>query len=155
VRLRRFPSLNAGLQEQIMCIPKPLIFSGLALLSAGATLTLAAEPTSGSGETNAATDKVKAAVTPGEFVLSGSDVKTINDSGKLRRYRVCLKKEQSGDTDLKINYDDRQTVVKLGDCKTVEGKKIEATPASSLSGDNHIVGTYHRERHRGGSSDTQ
>jgi hypothetical protein len=121
-----------------MRINSRFLMAGLALLSLGSGLALAQSTSS-----SEATDKVKAAVTPGEFVLTGSDVKTINDSGKLRRYRVCAKREEGGSTDLKVSYDDKDTMVKLGDCKTVVGRKIEATAATTLASDQHIVGTYH------------
>jgi len=123
----------------------PAVIVSLALLSAGATLACA--------DTATETDKLKAAVTPGEFVLTGADVKTINDSSSPRQYRVCLKKED-GEADLKITYDDNQTRVKLGDCKTVSGKKIEATPTSSLGANERIVGTYHHVKSHTASADT-
>lgn len=121
-----------------MRINPRFMVAGIALLSFGSGLAFA-QGTS-SSET---TDKLKAAVTPGEFVLTGSDVKTINDSGKLRRYRICAKREQGGATDLKVSYDDKDTMIKVGDCKTVVGRKIDATAATSLAADQHIVGTYH------------
>jgi tryptophanyl-tRNA synthetase len=114
------------------------IIVGLAMLSASATIALA-------DDTSATSDKVKAAVTPGEFVLTGSDVKTIHDGSSARQYRVCLKREQ-GATDMKVRYDDNEANVKLGDCKTVTGRKIEATPSSALHHDERIVGTFHHVR---------
>jgi hypothetical protein len=121
-----------------MRIDPRFLLAGLAALSLGSGFALAQEHSSSD-----TTDKLKAAVTPGEFVLNGSDVKTINDSGKLRRYRICAKRESGGATDLKVSSDDRDTTVKVGDCKTVVGRKIQATAATTLSADQHIVGTYH------------
>ncbi|HTT01481.1 MAG TPA: hypothetical protein VMG11_05270 [Steroidobacteraceae bacterium] len=122
----------------------PAAIAALVVLSTGATLACA--------DTASETDKLKAAVTPGEFVLTGTDVKTINDSSSPRQYRVCLKKEE-GEADMKISYDDNQTRVKLGDCKTVVGKKIEATPTSSLGSNERIVGTYHHVKSKTASAD--
>jgi hypothetical protein len=121
--------------------------AGLAVLALCSSVAFADDTSS------VTTDKLKAAMSPGEFVLTGSDVKTIHDSSTAHQYRVCLKREQ-GEADLKVMYDDQEARVKLGDCKTVTGKKIEATPSSALTGDERIVATYHREKMRTANADS-
>jgi hypothetical protein len=103
-----------------------------------------------SDNTDATADRIKAAVTPGEMVLSGSDVKSIHTGSTVAKYRVCMKKEQ-GDAEMKVSYDDQDTLLKSGHCKTVTGKAISATASKPLSGSDRIVATYHRVKSDAGS----
>lgn len=91
-------------------------------------------------------DEIKAALKPGEFVLTGSEVKTLHSSkDEAREYRVCVK-AQKETAPMKVMADDMQETVQPGECKNVSGKRIVATPAEPLSGSAHIVGTYHHEK---------
>jgi hypothetical protein len=108
------------------------------MLSATVLPALAA----GTGET---TDKLKAAVTPGEFVLTGSEVKTIHSGKSAREYRVCVKAEKDS-APMKVMADGKEETLQPGDCKAVSGKKIVAAPAQTLTGSAHIVATYHHEK---------
>jgi hypothetical protein len=121
------------------------IFSVVAALALGSAAQIAV-----ADNTDATTDKVKAAVTPGEMVLSGNDVKSIHTGSSVAKYRVCVKKEQ-GDAEMKLTYDDQDTLLKSGHCKTVSGKAISATPSKPLAGSDRIVATYHRVKGDEGS----
>jgi len=93
-------------------------------------------------DTSETVDKLKAAVTPGEIVLTGSDVKKIHEGKDAREYRVCVKTEKDA-APMKLLYDGREAILKPGDCKDVSGKKIDATPEHALTGSAHIVATFH------------
>ena len=89
--------------------------------------------------------KAKAAVTPGEFVLTGTQVKKIHEGKTERAYNICVKSEQ-GSASMKVTYDGQVETITPGECKDVKGKKIEATAAEKLTGSNHIVATYHQNK---------
>ena len=96
-------------------------------------------------ETSATVDKMKAAVTPGEFVLTGSEVKKIHESTHARDYKICVKAEKDA-APMKVMYDGQSVTVPAGECKEVTGKQIQATPAQALSGSAHIVATFHHQK---------
>lgn len=93
-------------------------------------------------DTPAVVDKMKAAVTPGEIALTGSEVKRIHEGKEAKEYRVCVKTEKEA-APMKLMYDGQEAIIKPGDCKDVAGKTIEATPAHALTGSAHIVATFH------------
>ncbi|HEY6645096.1 hypothetical protein [Povalibacter sp.] len=45
-------------------------------------------------DTPAAVDEIKAAVTPGEIALTGSETKTIHKGSEAKKYRICVKTEK-------------------------------------------------------------
>ena len=94
-------------------------------------------------DTPAVVDKMKAAVTPGEIVFTGSEVKRIHEGKEAKEYRVCVKTARDA-APLRLLYDGQQAILKPGDCKDVVGKNIDATPAQALTGSAHIVATFHR-----------
>jgi hypothetical protein len=94
-------------------------------------------------DTPAAVDKMKAAVTPGEFVITGTETKTIHEAKVARAQKVCVKKEKEA-ASLKLTYDGQQAVLTPGECKTISAKKMEATPEHPLTDGAHIVVTVHR-----------
>lgn len=94
-------------------------------------------------DTSTMADKAKAAVTPGEFSLSGTQSKTIHNGKAARTYNVCVKAEATA-APMKVQHDGQSETLQPGDCKDVRGKDIEAMPASALSGDTHIVATFKR-----------
>jgi len=96
-------------------------------------------------DTPATVDKMKAALTPGEFVLSGSQVKKLHDDKQAKEYRVCVKNEKDSSS-MKVMYDGQEAVLRPGDCMDVTGKKISATPEHELTGGAHIVATFHHEK---------
>lgn len=91
------------------------------------------------------TDKMKAALTPGEFMLTGSEVKKLHEDKQEKEYRVCVKNEKDSSS-MKVMYDGKEAVLRPGDCMDITGKKIAATPEHALTGDAHIVGTIHHEK---------
>lgn len=93
-------------------------------------------------ETPATVDKMKAAVTPGELVLTGSEVKKMHEGKEAKEYRICVKTEKDA-APMKVMYDGQETVLKPGECKDVSGKKIDAMPEHALTGSAHIVATFH------------
>ncbi len=97
------------------------------------------------GDTPAAADKIKAAVTPGELVLTGSEVKNIHKGQEAKEYRVCVKTETEA-APMKVMYDGEEAVLKPGDCKEISGKKIDVTPEHALTGKAHIVATFHHTK---------
>jgi hypothetical protein len=111
------------------------ILLGLALLFAAPALALAHEPPSIGAE------RLQTEVTPGELLLTGSQVTSINDSSLPARYRVCMAHEL-GDADLIVRHDGEETRLKAGGCATVSGQEIELTPAIDLTGEQRIVATY-------------
>jgi hypothetical protein len=116
---------------------KALVLSMMAAgILLGSTAVVAAD-------TTAMVDKMKAAVTPGEIVLTGSEVKKIHEGKDASEYRVCVKAEKEA-APMKLTYDGQEAVLKPGDCKEIMGKDINATPAQALSGSAHIVATFHR-----------
>lgn len=113
------------------------------LMTATLALCVLATPAlAGDGET---TEKMKAAVTPGEFMLTGSEVKKIHSGKEAREYRICVKAEKES-APMKVIADGKDTTLQPGDCKNVTGKKIEATPAQPLTGSAYIVATFHHEK---------
>jgi hypothetical protein len=47
---------------------------------------------------------------------------------------------------MKVMADGKDETLQPGDCKNITGKKIEATPAEALSGNTHIVATFHHQK---------
>src|SRR6516165_8929514 len=93
--LRRYSRIPPPSEEPTMNITKTA-FSVAAALVLGSAAEVAL-----SDNTDATADRIKAAVTPGEMVLSGSDVKSIHTGSTVAKYRVCMKKEQ-GDAEMKV-----------------------------------------------------
>jgi hypothetical protein len=93
-------------------------------------------------DTSATADKMMAAVTPGELVLTGSEVKNIHKGKEAKEYRVCVKTETQS-APMKVMYDGQEVALNPGDCKEVIGKKIDVTPEHALTGKAHIVATFH------------
>jgi len=93
-------------------------------------------------DTSATADKMKAAVTPGELVLTGSEVKNIHEGKEAKEYRVCVKTETQA-APMRVMYDGQEVALKPGDCTEVSGKKIDVTPEHALTGKAHIVATFH------------
>lgn len=87
-------------------------------------------------------DKMKAAVTPGEFDLTGAKVKNIHHSDTAKEYKVCVKPGAEA-ASMKVRYDEQEAILKPGDCQQVTGKTINATAAEPLTGDQHILATFH------------
>jgi hypothetical protein len=110
-----------------------------------AALTIGLAPSAFGADTPETLEKMKAAVTPGEFVLTGSEVKKIHQGKEAREYRICVKAEKEA-APMKVMYDGQTATLSPGDCRDISGKKIEATPAQALSGSAHIVATYHHEK---------
>jgi hypothetical protein len=92
-----------------------------------------------------AVDKAKAAVTPGEFVLTGTQVRNIHNGKTPSTYNICVKNEKDTAT-MKVTYDGQSETIAPGECKNVTGMKIEATPSEKLTGSIHIVATYHHKK---------
>lgn len=113
---------------------KLLLATALALLGASAAFA--------GDKTEATMDKMKAAVTPGEFDLTGKEVKTIHHGKTAEEYRVCVKPGDEAAA-MKVIYDGKQQTLQPGDCKDVTGMSINATAAVPLSGSQHIMATYH------------
>jgi len=117
-----------------------------ASLSAAAILALSliALPAAAQDEPadpNDSTD-LRVAVTPGEVLLTGSDVTTINDSSLPTAYRICLDRER-GHASLAVRVDGFDAaVIGLGACRIILGKQIEITPLTTLRGDEQIVASY-------------
>jgi hypothetical protein len=139
VRLCRMAlSINTGVAH--MKAKSILMIAALGFLSSAAYA---------SDDTSAGMDKMKAAVTPGEIVLTGSEVKKIHDGKKAKEYRVCVKTETEA-APMKLSYDGEHKVLMPGDCQTVMGKKIEASPANPLTGKSHIVATFEQPKKKKG-----
>lgn len=92
-------------------------------------------------DTSATADTMKAAVTPGELVLTGSEVKNIHEGKEAKEYRVCVKTETQA-APMRVIYDGQEVALKPGDCTEVSGK-IDVTPEHALTGKAHIVATFH------------
>lgn len=112
------------------------------VLSLTVMVSLSSSLAAFAADTPAAIDKMKAAVTPGEIALTGSEVKNIHNGKEAKEYRVCVKTEAEA-APLRLRYDGQEAVLKPGDCKDVTGKIIDATPAQALTGKAHIVATFH------------
>lgn len=110
-----------------------------------AILTFGVAPTAFCQDTPKTIDEMKAAVTPGEFVLTKSEIEKIHEGKDAREYRICVKAEKDA-APMKVTYDGQTAIVSPGDCKNISGKKIDATPAQALSGSAHIVATFHHEK---------
>jgi len=93
-------------------------------------------------------DGVKAAATPDEITLTGSESKRLYVGENPREYRVCVKWERRS-APLRVTADGRDWTLKPGDCEFVTGKRIHATPAQPLRGTAHIVATFHYEKPAG------
>lgn len=90
-------------------------------------------------------DKIKAAVKPGEMVLTGTEVKEIYEGKRAQQFHVCVKAQKEA-APIKLMHDGQETVVDPGDCRDVTARKIDAAPARELTGSEHIVATFHRVR---------
>ncbi|HEU4653611.1 MAG TPA: hypothetical protein VFS47_06470 [Steroidobacteraceae bacterium] len=101
-----------------------------------------------SEDTSPTVDKMKAAVTPGEIVLTGNQVKKIHEGREAREYRVCVKTEADA-APMKVTYDGEQSVLMPGDCQNIVGRKIDASPQKPLSGKTHIVATFEHIKSKG------
>ncbi len=92
-------------------------------------------------KTDATMDKM-VAVTPGEFDLTGHEVKTIHNSQTAKDYKVCVK--TGGETaSMKLRYDDQEATLQPGECTEVTARRINATAAEAMTGSQHIMGTFH------------
>jgi hypothetical protein len=107
-----------------------------ALLAAGAVQ--AANPATFLGD-------LKAAVIPGEVMLSGDDRKIVYDGGESREYRICVKAGRRSAT-LRVTADAKEWTLHPGDCDFVRGRRISATPAQPLHGNSRIVATFQHEK---------
>ena len=90
-------------------------------------------------------DEAKGAVTPGQVVLTGSEVKTLHDGKDIDAYRVCVKADKEAGT-VKVMNDAKFVTIKPGDCQQVAGMKITATPALPLSGTQHSTVTFDKHQ---------
>ncbi len=113
-----------------------------------AVIGMASFAVQASDDTSPTVDKMKAAVTPGEIVLTGNQVKKIHDGREAREYRVCVKTETDAAA-MRVTYDGEQSVLMPGDCQNVVGKKIDASPQKPLSGKTHIVATFEHIKSKG------
>ena len=120
-------------------------YRSMLALTALAMAGFCSAPLAVAAETSATVDKMKAAVTPGEFVLTGSEVKRIHEGKQARDYKICVKAEKDA-APMNVTYDGQSVTVPVGDCKDVVGKRIEAMPAEALSGSAHIVATFHHHQ---------
>lgn len=110
-------------------------------LFAGALLAIAASASyAGSEKADKLVDQAKAAVTPGEVVLTGTDTKTLHD-GKAQAYRVCVKQESHAGS-VKIMNDATSKTLEPGACENVSGARITATPSKPLVGDMRSTVTF-------------
>lgn len=110
-------------------------------LFAGALLAVAASATfAGNEKTDKLVDEAKAAVTPGEVVLTGADTKTLHD-GKTQAYRVCVKQESHAGS-VRIMNDASSKTLEPGACENVSGARITATPSKPLMGDMRSTVTF-------------
>lgn len=92
-------------------------------------------------DTSGTVHKLKAAVTPGEVAITGTDVKTLHD-GAAKTWRICVKSDIDSDS-LALSVDATHVLVKPGDCIAVAGRRIKATSAQPLGKHGHIVVTFH------------
>lgn len=82
------------------------------------------------------------AVTPGEVLLTGSFVATINDSSSPTAYRLCISQER-GTVNMLVRVDGFDaTVIGAHGCKVIVGRRIQITPETNLRGDERIVASY-------------
>lgn len=114
-------------------------------LIVGLVMTAAAGLAS-AGETKAKAhelgDQAKAAVTPGEVVLTGSDTKTLRDSKDISNYQVCVKADKEAGSVMVMSGSNSKTLAP-GECGVVTGSRITAMPSKPLTGAMHSTVTIH------------
>jgi hypothetical protein len=114
----------------------------------GALLAMVAT-TAMAGDTKAkaekALDQAKAAVTPGEVVLTGTEMKTLHDSKDPVAYRVCVKQEPTAGA-VKVTTGINDMTLQPGDCGNVTGMHITATPETALSGAQRSIVTFDKRQ---------
>lgn len=115
------------------------VFAGI--LASASLISAAAN----AADTPKVVDAVKAAVTPGELVLTGHEVKNIHNGDKSNAYRICVKAEKDS-APAKVTVDGKPVSVAPGGCSNVDGKKIDVTPEAALTGSKHIVVTFHETK---------
>lgn len=100
----------------------------LAVVSVGASAQEARE------QAGKIADQARAAVTPGEVVLTGSDSKTLHKGDEAHSYRICVKPEEHASS-VRVTSDAVSPVsLKPGECQIVSGMQITATPEKPLTG---------------------
>jgi hypothetical protein len=87
-------------------------------------------------------DQAKAAVTPGEVVLTGSDTKTLKDSKDIANYQVCVKADKDAGSVMVMSGSNSRTL-SPGECAGITGAKITAMPSKPLVGSAHSTVTIH------------
>ena len=87
-------------------------------------------------------DQAKAAVTPGEIVLTGSDTKTLRDSKDISNYQVCVKADKEAGSVMVMSGSTSKTLAP-GECGVVTGSRITAMPSKPLTGARHATVTIH------------
>jgi|SwirhisoilCB1_FD_contig_41_5864732_length_444_multi_7_in_0_out_0_1 hypothetical protein len=87
-------------------------------------------------------DQAKAAVTPGEVVLTGSDTKTLRDSKDISSYQVCVKADKEAGSVMVMSGATSKTLAP-GECGVVSGSRITAMPSKPLTGATHSTVTIH------------
>lgn len=100
----------------------------------------------GAGETKEKAEKLgdqaKAALTPGEVVLTGSDTKTLRDSKDISNYQVCVKADKEAGSVMVMSGANSKTL-SPGECGSITGAKITAMPSKPLTGAMHSTVTIH------------
>lgn len=100
----------------------------------------------GAGETKDKAEKLgdqaKAALTPGEVVLTGSDTRTLRDSDDISNYQVCVKADKEAGAVMVMSGSSSKTL-SPGECAGITGGKITAMPAKPLTGSAHSTVTIH------------
>jgi hypothetical protein len=85
-------------------------------------------------------DQAKAAVTPGEVVLTGSQTKTLRDSKDVASYEVCVKPDREAGSVTVMSGSTHKTLAP-GECGTLSGGHITAMPTKPLKGALHSTVT--------------
>ncbi|HEY6642717.1 hypothetical protein [Povalibacter sp.] len=81
----------------------------------------------------------------GEFEMGNGESKVILDSKIPVEYRVCATKGPDS-VPLVIHYDEKDTVLKLGDCTNLKAKFIRLEPGAGLEEDEVLMGKFTRAR---------
>jgi hypothetical protein len=110
-----------------------------ALLAASAAMTAAGAETR--DKVAKAVDQAKAAVTPGEVVLTGRDMKTLHEGEDSAVYNVCVKADRNAGP-VTVTGGSGTITLKPGDCHVVNGMRITATPEQPLTGAQRSTVTF-------------
>jgi hypothetical protein len=91
----------------------------------------------------AAADLARAALTPGEVVLTGSDTRTLRDSEDIASYDICVKMDRQAGPVMVMSGSTSKTLAP-GECGVITGGHITAMPAKPLPGASHSTVTIHK-----------